>query len=365
MAAQVLDGIRSLIGVQDADGRYLFVNIALAEFHGLPCSAFIGKTALQLSLVEPPRSAPQSVGSEVAIDRDVDLTDATGRHRRFDIVRRTVRSDENRSRYLLEVATETTLGDAVADERLAAAEQRLALALANGKLGLVDWDMEGDRVAPNAALCKLLEMDDPARASTGAALTGFLDNRDKARVMSDWQQHFDGRAADFHCEFRMKTARGRLRWVLANGRIEQRADDGRPLRYLGTLQDITESVETAQELDRQLVRSREATLVSTELAGEVKQLEAEIREISQREQERIGHDLHDGLGQELTGVSLLLKTLEDAIERDAPQLRSRVRSVREMVEQSIATARALAHGLSPVHLDRDGVAGALGASRGR
>ena len=58
---------------------------------------------------------------------------------------------------------------------------------------------------------------------------------------------------------------------------------------------------------------------------DLKELETEIREISQREQERIGHDLHDGLGQELTGISLLLKTLENAIKRDAPELNPKVR----------------------------------------
>jgi signal transduction histidine kinase len=146
---------------------------------------------------------------------------------------------------------------------------------------------------------------------------------------------------------------------MASGRVLTRSAAGRPLTYLGTLQDVTESLETGQELQRQLARSQEAIRTSDELAREVRQLEAEIREISQREHERIGHDLHDGLGQELTGVSLLLKSLEDAIERDAPQLRARVHSVRDMVEQSIATARALAQGLSPVHLDRDGFTGAL------
>jgi len=55
----------------------------------------------------------------------------------------------------------------------------------------------------------------------------------------------------------------------------------------------------------------------------------------------------------------LLKTLEDAIARDAPQLTSRVHSVRDMVEQSTSTVRALALGLSPVHLDRDCFAAAL------
>jgi signal transduction histidine kinase len=107
------------------------------------------------------------------------------------------------------------------------------------------------------------------------------------------------------------------------------------------------------------MKSREAALVSEGLVHEVRRLETEIREVSQREHERIGHNLHDGLAQELTGVSLLLKTLEDAIARDAPQLTTRVHSVRNMVEQSIATVRELTLGLSPVHLDRDGFAAAL------
>jgi signal transduction histidine kinase len=55
----------------------------------------------------------------------------------------------------------------------------------------------------------------------------------------------------------------------------------------------------------------------------------------------------------------MLKALGDAIERDAPGLRPRVRSLRDMVEQCIVTTRSLAQGLSPVHLDRDGFAGAL------
>ena len=92
---------------------------------------------------------------------------------------------------------------------------------------------------------------------------------------------------------------------------------------------------------------------------ELKTLEREIREISDREQQRIGHDLHDGLGQELTGVSLMLKTLEQVVGKHAPELRPKVGAVRDMVGQSIATTRALAQGLSPVHLERDGFAGAL------
>jgi len=93
---------------------------------------------------------------------------------------------------------------------------------------------------------------------------------------------------------------------------------------------------------------------------ETREADAEAREISERERARIGHDLHDGLGQELTGASLLLKALEDAAERDAPALQPRVAALRELIEQCLETTRALARGLSPVHLDGDELPAALG-----
>src|SRR5262249_1666602 len=184
--------------------------------------------------------------------------------------------------------------------------------------------------------------------ATGVELARFEHPRDRARVQHELHAHFDGATDEHNSEYRVRTAGGLVRWVIARGRVIARNPDGRALAYRGTLQDVTESIETQRELQRQLAKSRDAALVSEGLVREVRRLEAEIREVSQREHERIGHDLHDGLAQELTGVSLLLKTLEDAIARDAPQLSTRVHSLRDMVEQSIATARALAQGLSPV-----------------
>lgn len=91
----------------------------------------------------------------------------------------------------------------------------------------------------------------------------------------------------------------------------------------------------------------------------IKELEHQIREISHREQKRIGHDLHDGLGQELTGISLMLKTLEHDVTHSVPELAPRVEVIHEMVGRCIGSARALAQGLSPVHLKGDGFGRAL------
>ena len=83
-----------------------------------------------------------------------------------------------------------------------------------------------------------------------------------------------------------------------------------------------------------------------------KLLEREILEVSHREQQRIGNDLHDGLGQELTGVALMLRSLATRIRRQHPDSTPEIDEIVALVNQSIQNARTIAHGLSPVALER-------------
>ena len=84
---------------------------------------------------------------------------------------------------------------------------------------------------------------------------------------------------------------------------------------------------------------------------ERKRLEREILDVSSRERHAIGRDLHDGLGQELTGVSLMLRSLATFLERECPRSLERVNEISDVVKQSVETARGLARGLLPVNTD--------------
>ena len=88
-------------------------------------------------------------------------------------------------------------------------------------------------------------------------------------------------------------------------------------------------------------------------------LEQEILEISNREQRRLGSDLHDGLGQELTGLSLLLKGLEVQLSREAPQYAPQLLKITDLMARTIQSTRSLARGLAPVNLERGGLTEAL------
>ncbi len=92
---------------------------------------------------------------------------------------------------------------------------------------------------------------------------------------------------------------------------------------------------------------------------ERKRLEKEILEISEREQRRIGQDLHDGLCQHLAGIELMSQVLEQKLVRRSKDAAVRAGEIAKNVREAISHTRLLARGLSPVTLESEGLMSAL------
>jgi PAS domain S-box-containing protein len=92
---------------------------------------------------------------------------------------------------------------------------------------------------------------------------------------------------------------------------------------------------------------------------ENKRLEREIQEISEAEKRRIGQDLHDGLGQYLTGIACMVKVVEQKLASKQLSESADVGKITSMVNETIAQARDLARGLCPVELENNGLQAAL------
>ena len=92
---------------------------------------------------------------------------------------------------------------------------------------------------------------------------------------------------------------------------------------------------------------------------ERKRLEKEILEISDREQRRIGQDLHDGLCQHLAGIELMSQVLAQKIGVKSKVYAKQVNDIASHVRDAISHTRSLARGLSPVTIESEGLASAL------
>lgn len=87
-------------------------------------------------------------------------------------------------------------------------------------------------------------------------------------------------------------------------------------------------------------------------AAEARELERTVEQISEAEQRRIGQDLHDGLGQHLTGVAFMSRALTQKLLVGNRPEASDAATINQLVNESIRWTRDLARGLAPMDLDR-------------
>lgn len=80
-------------------------------------------------------------------------------------------------------------------------------------------------------------------------------------------------------------------------------------------------------------------------------LQREVLAIPAREQQRIGEELHDGLGQQLTGLSLLAQSLLNKATKPEHELANQIASG---LQEALAQVRALSRGMIPIQIYADG-----------
>ena len=93
-------------------------------------------------------------------------------------------------------------------------------------------------------------------------------------------------------------------------------------------------------------------------------LEREILDISERERLRIGYDLHDGLGQELSGTAMLSVALAQRLANvdsapSATAAAADAEQIADLIHESIQHTRELARGLCPLDMDEEGLPAAI------
>ncbi|MFC1587057.1 CHASE4 domain-containing protein [Planctomycetota bacterium] len=133
-----------------------------------------------------------------------------------------------------------------------------------------------------------------------------------------------------HEEYRIIRKNGEIKWI--QDLMQNIYDEaGKPIMVQGLIRDITER----------------------------KQREKDILEVSETEQRRIGQDLHDGLGQKLTGLAFQCKELQLILKDKALPEHHNVTEIVKGINESIRLTRSIARGLCPVELETGGLSDAL------
>jgi signal transduction histidine kinase len=117
------------------------------------------------------------------------------------------------------------------------------------------------------------------------------------------------------------------------------------------------------ELEQRVLERTEAlSSASAELQREMaanRRLEGELIRLSEEQQQALGRELHDGLGQLLTSLSLMCAAVQQRLdERGAPEAEA-LQRIALLIEQATAMTRSVARGLYPVALEFGGLPAAL------
>jgi PAS domain S-box-containing protein len=208
----------------------------------------------------------------------------------------------------------------------AALEERYRELFENATDMLYTHDREGLITSVNQTGERLLQRS--RRELLGRNILDFVAEEQRASARQ-WLERLLTGAAMPDMEWDVVAASGERVKLEISARLIDR--DGHELEIEGIARDITER----------------------------KRLEREILEISNREQRRIGHDLHDGVCQQLAGIAFLTSSLAEELADEGVALSSQAEKIGGMVNQVIDQTRGVARGLFPVQLDEKGLVAAL------
>jgi signal transduction histidine kinase len=219
-----------------------------------------------------------------------------------------------------------------AEGALKISEERLRLAVLGAGMGTWDFDLRDGTSVWSETHFKMLGFE--PRAEGGATMDMWVSRivpQDRERVLQA-REEAKRQQTLYFAEYRInRDGIGELAWLAVLGRYFYDAS-GQAVRFAGVSFDVTQH--------------------------KAKELQGEMLNIFAREQVHIGQELHDGVGQELTGLGLMAQAMAERLPDGSPGKKSALRLVEGLgnVHQQV---RNLARGLVPVEMEAKGLWAAL------
>ena len=150
------------------------------------------------------------------------------------------RPDDNESDYLVDGAIMDITGLKQAEEELRQSEERLAQAMAAGKMAAWDRDMQTGVTNSDAMYEKILGYEPGELDSSAKSWQKVVHPDDVLHVAKILDLFLQRKMPEFKVQYRAYTKNGELRWIEAIGNIAEKDEQGNPVRLMGIQQDITE-----------------------------------------------------------------------------------------------------------------------------
>ncbi len=173
--------------------------------------------------------------------------------------------------------------------------------------------------------------------------THSVHPEDLPRVMEKWLTDMAA-GQPSEDEMRLRQADGEYRWFLVRT-VPLRDELGNIVKWFGTSTDIEDRKQAEDALQGSL--------------NELRALAARLQSVREEERTRVAREIHDELGQALTGIKLELASLIRELPGDAKQQSNRAESIMKLADETIQTVRRISTELRPGILDDLGLMAAV------
>jgi diguanylate cyclase (GGDEF)-like protein/PAS domain S-box-containing protein len=246
---RIIDQAAVSMAIAGADGQCLYVNAAFCAMFGHSVEECVGRTVDDI--VHPDDRAAVQAGLDALRRGDVETARAERRYVRktgetfWGMVSASALRDAANgapTHYILQIVDIEPQKQAEAD--LTASELRWNVAMSSAGQGIWDWDLAEGRIWRSRQCRAMLGFPEGEIRDVGDSWwRGRLHPDDVGRVLLAFDRLVAGRDADYDMTYRLRHKDGRWLWILARGKVVQRALDGRPLRLIGTNTDVTAKTE--------------------------------------------------------------------------------------------------------------------------
>ena len=232
-------------------------------------------------------------------------------------------------------------------EKLKQSERRLAEAQQVAHIGSWERDLRTNHVTWSDELFRIFGLKADGIDLSYEQFLNRLEPQDVDRVRALVDEAIRERR-HFSSDYRITHADGSVRVVHDRGGVIL-DEAGEPIRLVGTAQDVTE----LRQAEHALKQARQAT---ESYAARLQSLSRRLLEVQEAERRHLARELHDEVGQSVTGLRMLLKLDADSLTDAA---RIKLEQARGIIDELLERIRRLSFDLRPAALDSLGLLPAL------
>jgi len=195
---------------------------------------------------------------------------------------------------------------------------------------------------------KVREYEERYRAviNTAGSSLAIIDDKDRLILVNKEFERITGyskKETENNLSINTFVSRDIYEQIQGSGRKMRKAKGPREVKILdkyGSVKDVLLSISPIEGTALKVCSMTDIT--------PQRQLEKELLEISMKEQQRIGQDLHDGLGQHLTGIAFMSKVMEERLRKKSPKDSKEAGHILKLINEAIEKTRDIARMLIPL-----------------